>query len=1450
MTRFRPTRAGLINIWDYVDEEFVFADGRLVLRGHNGSGKTKALEVLFPFILDGVADARRLDPFSGENRTMKSNLLYRGQESEYGFVWMEFAGGDTPDADAVTLIIALRAHKDKPAASTSFFVTRRRIGLDFGLLSADSRPLTERQLETILGSECRFDSATKYRDAIDHALFGLGRQRYSQLLDLLLALRRPLLAKDLDPAKVSDTLTAGLSPISEDLIEQAARDFENLAAVQSLVEDLNAADSAASAFLHVYSDYMMVEARSRLSRFAERTKQATEHATRLREASLEITRATTAEDKARASMAEADKRRTTLEGQLAGLKRDEAYTGQGRLNDLRDRVAAGNRDLKERRQTHVTNGRHLTDLTREAGDLAEKLKQYHLTAGRHGADQARAAQTAGIDDSETDLQTAKARAATRRDDVDHVRAHLSEVADAVTRQQQAADAVSAADTKLERSESSCWEAEKAVDQARARAQQLLNDWIGRWGAPLSGEALGDVDVNPAAAIVAADEVTALTQALAALDGENEAVPLPALFGELTEQRRSLLGDERTRLGIEHQRIRGDRDVLHTEREQVAAERDDAPMPASTRNSDRSGRPGGPLWQLVRFADDVDDTQAAAIEAALESAGLLTAWIHPDPALTDTAYRDGEHDAYLRPLPPAQRTAGPTLASVLTPDDQDLVPTNVISDILAGIALSPLLGSAEAGPAVSSAGQFTFGIHLGAYSKPIPQYIGATYRATRRAARIAGYDQRINDLDREIEQLQRQQQQIEEHLKQLRQARGELPPIAPIQSALTRLSTTSALLAQARTEQSDAAKKLDAATAETEAARRRLRLAAAERSLPAEASPVDLIAQAIDDFLQAAREADKVKATIIAISEEADRRTEMITRMGEEHAEEAERIEEKAAAHLHLTEELAGLEEKLSAPLKQVLDKIGQAEAGITAARSDWDSADEKARQEHDARVQAETAYRYCEQSVRDAVTALLEAAHPLAVFIETDLRPLLGVTATTSWPHSSQWLPSEQATAQLIPLLAAPDTSNADSADADTANGTSVVCNALQTLIPGDAAQLISLLDAAATGRSAGENARKAARQRLSDALKEFNEALATRKEDYRLDWQAGDTVITVNVYDADGRHPVADFAARVHDRCEEQKFLLEEREQTVLENELLTALAQQVFDRVYFARDLVKNMDADIRSRPMTNGLTFGIRWVASDKLTDLQRQVSDLLGYQQLGPDQLAYLRQLLRQMLREYRAAHPRDTYQEALSAVLDYRAWRTFELRLKVPGEEEVKLSKKRHTLLSGGEKSAAIHLPFFAAANTIYSSAHATCPRMIALDEAFAGIDDRYKPDLLGLTVQYDLDAFMTGHDLWIRYDTVPAAAHYDMHSDKLSHTVSAMLILWDGTELLDAGAGYAGNEELAADLLGFTPTRHALNNEGLLADLQAFTDDGSLADADADHPHQEDSDQDSEEAVL
>ena len=337
----------------------------------------------------------------------------------------------------------------------------------------------------------------------------------------------------------------------------------------------------------------------------------------------------------------------------------------------------------------------------------------------------------------------------------------------------------------------------------------------------------------------------------------------------------------------------------------------------------------------------------------------------------------------------------------------------------------------------------------------------------------------------------------------------------------------------------------------------------------------------------------------------------------------------------------------------------------------------------------------------------------------------------------------------------------------------------------------------------------KNAVDRMWSAYREFENALKTGEDGYQADL-TGSAPFTVEVATSEGRKSAAAFARTIAEDVENQGVLLEERERTVLEDSLLTALAQQIHSRVLAAKDLVAAMDADTRSKPMSSGMAIGISWVRSEKRTEQQAAVSRMLDRDAdgLGPDGLAELRALLRAMIHDHRASNPRDTYREVLAAVLDYRSWHAFELQLLSPGSPPQRLTRKKHSEMSGGEKSAAIHMPLFAAANALYSSSKPTCPRMVALDEAFAGIDDTFKPELLGLTVKFDLDLFMTGHDLWVRYPTVPLIAHYDMQHDKATHAISALLVLWDGEQLIDADAGYAGNEDLAAELLGFRPTRH------------------------------------------
>ncbi|MFC4586974.1 SbcC/MukB-like Walker B domain-containing protein [Sphaerisporangium corydalis] len=1447
MTRFKPSRAGLINIWDYTDEEFVFADGRLVLRGHNGSGKTKALEVLFPFILDGVVDARRLDPFSGENRTMKANLLYRGQESEYGFVWMEFAAGER----TVTLVIALHAHKDRPSVKTAFFVTARRVGADFGLLTEESRPLTEQQLRKVLEPEAWHDSATAYRHAVDTTLFGLGRERYTQLLDLLLALRRPLLAKDLDPGKVSDTLTAGLSPVSEDLVEQAARDFENLAAVQRLADDLVRADDASRAFLDHYAAYLRVGVRSHLDRVAARTAQVVEQAAAIGEARAEMQRAAGAQEEAKEACEAAEAERSRLDGRLDGLKKHEAYTAQADLDGLRAQAGRAAQEIAQAREADGRAARHISDLQDEAGQVERRLGEAREAAGRQASARAEAAALAGIPDTGDDPEAARAQVTARLQDVEDVRSHLGRVNEAERERARAELAARASEEKAESGEASCATAERHLTDTRAQAATALTTWSAQWSPPhphplattltlkpdpvmtgdvranpvlgggvpadpivggdVQAEPVANGDVGPGAVaggvqagvvagnvqagvaaggVLGAGEVAALAEGLGRV-GEGGAPGLVEIFGELTEASRTALVTELAGRENELARLAEEAGRLAALRDEVAAERDDAPPLAATRPAGRATRPGAPLWRLVRFADGVADAEAAAVEGALDAAGLLTAWIHPDPVLTAAAVREAEADAFLLPAPAGARPAGRTLSSVLVPEEQDLVPARAIADVLDSIALTTELTVPAAAPAIGGRGAFSLGVHVGALPKDAPEYIGATHRAARRRARIAAHERDLEDLARRRSLAARERDALQRRLDDIGRAREGLRSIGrDIPKAVAALAEKSTLLAAARAARAEAVAVLDAATAEVDARRRRLRQAAADRAMPADEAGAEAVARAAGDFTATGERLFQRLADIGALETDLAGRRRTIARLDDEHRTAREALVSKEAAHLDLAERLAALEETLSAPLKEILGQIDEAEKELGAAKATWRAEDARAREEHDALVRATYADEHGRAALLVAVGELLDRLASFAPFAHTDLRPVLGVAAGPSWPDSTRWPEPGRVAAEVIDRLS-----------------TREPALAVRSVLPDGVAELLELYDAAAPGRSPGESARKGARDRMSEALKRFDDALNACEEDYRLDWEPGESVVVVRVRDADGRHPVAEFARRVAGRAREQGVLLEERERTVLEDELLAGLAQQIFDRVRVARDLVRGMDADTRSRPMSTGTTVGIRWVVSDKITDVQREVSELLGQDGLGAGHLAGLRRLLRQMIRDHRAAHPRATYKEVLSAVLDYRTWRTFELRLKVPGEEDVKLSKRRHSQMSGGEKSAAIHLPLFAAANSLYSSASPGCPRMIALDEAFAGIDDVYKPDLLGLTVRYDLDVFMTGHDLWARYDTVPAAAHYDMHSDKASHTVSAMLVLWDGRELVDSAAGFAGNEELAGELLGFTPTR-------------------------------------------
>ena len=86
--RWTLNRAVILNVYQYGDETIELAGGRLLLRGVNGSGKSTAMNMLLPFLIE--ADVRRIDAAGEQTGVLRSWMLSgREEPNPVGYLWIE-----------------------------------------------------------------------------------------------------------------------------------------------------------------------------------------------------------------------------------------------------------------------------------------------------------------------------------------------------------------------------------------------------------------------------------------------------------------------------------------------------------------------------------------------------------------------------------------------------------------------------------------------------------------------------------------------------------------------------------------------------------------------------------------------------------------------------------------------------------------------------------------------------------------------------------------------------------------------------------------------------------------------------------------------------------------------------------------------------------------------------------------------------------------------------------------------------------------------------------------------------------------------------------------------------------------------------------------------------------------------------------------------------------------
>ena len=276
--RWQMNRIGFVNFWLYDEEIFEFLDGKLLLRGQNGSGKSITTQSFIPFVLDGDRTPSRLDPFGSSDRKMEYYFLgEEGRDEATGYLFLEFKKKDSDEYR--TIGIGQRARRGKPMDFWGFVILDgKRIGYDLWLykeVGSNKIPYDKREIKNILGEENFFtDSQSEYKKHVNQYIFGFRKEeQYEQFIRLLVKVRAPKLSKEFKPTKVYEILNDSLQTLTDEDLRAMVDAMEKMDDIQDSLQTLNRAFSDVKIIRNEYTRYNQYMLAKKAQAYLEKKKE-------------------------------------------------------------------------------------------------------------------------------------------------------------------------------------------------------------------------------------------------------------------------------------------------------------------------------------------------------------------------------------------------------------------------------------------------------------------------------------------------------------------------------------------------------------------------------------------------------------------------------------------------------------------------------------------------------------------------------------------------------------------------------------------------------------------------------------------------------------------------------------------------------------------------------------------------------------------------------------------------------------------------------------------------------------------------------------------------------------------------------------------------------------------------------------------------------------------------
>ena len=1342
--RWQPLRLGLVELYHYDVEEFEFRDGHLLLRGNNGTGKSKVLSLTLPFLLDANLTAARVEPDGDRNKRMEWNLLMGGRyERRIGYSWIEFGRrGESGSPETLTLGCGFRAVAGRSGVDSWYFLTEQRIGADLWLTTAQRTALTRERLTEAIGTRGHvFQTAQDYKRAVDERLFRLGEDRYGALVNTLIQLRQPQLSKQPDEERLSNALTEALTPLDREALEVVAEAMTQLDELRRELEELQAMRKAVAAFGDRYARYAQVATRRR----ARVVRQAQ---TLFDEASRELNAAGQGLERARAAVARWEEEAQALEDQLASdaqrvsvLETHPTMQDARRIADARQLADVCSKSVDEADRRLAAARSRLADEETAAAHRREAASEArsHLVAleGRVaglatsagvGEVPSRMLAEAGFPDgiAGTGTQLLQALRDGIRDAETRRREQIAVIRRALAALAAADQACAAAKSERKR----CAEAFDAATEASGQALAVLRDA----GAQLVTSWRFHVSALQVLVIPAAEELLEeLSLWVASLDGPN---PLRAALNRAWQASEGELAARQAAVAATRERLQAERTGLDAERTRLEAGGTPVPPAPYTRDAlGRDGRSGAPLWQLVDFSPEVDEAARGGLEAALEASGLLDAWVTPEGAVLDRA----SHDVLLVPRGAQMDSLTRWLVPIVPADGTaSAVSAETVRAILDSIACADR-DPPTAETWISPRGEFRLGPARGAWSKPRAQYVGYAAREAARRLRLSEITSRVLQIDADIAECAATAGWIDSRRSHAAREQDSAPSDDPLLRAQADRDAAEQLRRQAQSRLGEADSRLATAEHALSRVRDALELDAKSLQLPADAAAIERVAEALSTYRQEAGELVSAvrahRSALVELSLQLERERQTRADAGSAGEEQSD----KRRALLEARQVVTVLEESVGKAVEELLRDLqrakaerdehkaahGRAQRELTGATGDFRAAETR----HDAlraRLEERTAGR------RNAIDELQAFATITGLF------------------------------ALAVPDVVLPDAAASWGIEAAVAAARR-------------AEQALTDVAAEEADWSRIQNAISRDYQELQTAMSAQGHAATAEITDFG---------VVVNIVHHDRPQRPDALERLLTEDIDARRLALTAQEREILETHLEKEIAANLQRRIVDTEERVRRINAELEKRPTSTGVRYRLDWQALPE--QAEGAVAGLIEARKrllkMNPDAWSaedrrQIGEFLQARIDAERSRDDQSTLLENLSRALDYRRWHRFRVQ-----RQQDKQWRPLAGPASSGERALGLTVPLFAAASSHYWSAHPHAPRLVLLDEAFAGIDDEARANCMALIREFDLDFVMTSEREWGCYPELPGLAICQLIRREGMDAVLVTRWTWDGRE--------------------------------------------------------------------